>query len=111
MKPVWVIDDDRSIRWVFEKALTRENIAFRTFSSADEALGVLAGSLPIGLARIFGRLPGVNDGMVCLEETAVEGMAGRVVLAVGHSQMLVSARVADEVAAFLSHGKFIARHG
>ena len=27
MKPVWIIDDDRSIRWVFEKALTRENIA------------------------------------------------------------------------------------
>ena len=34
MKPVWIIDDDRSIRWVFEKALTRENIAFKTFSSA-----------------------------------------------------------------------------
>ena len=76
-----------------------------------EALGVLAGSLPIGLARILGRLPGVNDGVVCLEETAVEGMAGRVVLAVGHSQMIISARVADEVAAFLSHGKFISHHG
>ncbi|HZM44226.1 MAG TPA: response regulator, partial [Burkholderiales bacterium] len=38
MKPVWIIDDDRSIRWVFEKALARENIAFKTFSSAQEAL-------------------------------------------------------------------------
>ena len=28
MKPVWIIDDDRSIRWVFEKALARESIAF-----------------------------------------------------------------------------------
>ena len=37
MKPVWIIDDDRSIRWVFEKALTREDIAFRTFSSAEDA--------------------------------------------------------------------------
>ena len=46
MKPVWIIDDDRSIRWVFEKALTRENIAFKTFSSADEALGALAGETP-----------------------------------------------------------------
>ena len=41
MKPVWIIDDDRSIRWVFEKALTRENIAFKTFASAREALVAL----------------------------------------------------------------------
>ena len=38
MNPVWIIDDDRSIRWVFEKALTREDIPFKTFSSAQEAL-------------------------------------------------------------------------
>jgi two-component system, NtrC family, nitrogen regulation response regulator GlnG len=41
MRPVWIIDDDRSIRWVFEKALARENIAFRTFASAREALAAL----------------------------------------------------------------------
>ena len=41
MKPVWIIDDDRSIRWVFEKALTREDIAFKTFASAQEALAAL----------------------------------------------------------------------
>jgi pimeloyl-ACP methyl ester carboxylesterase len=73
-----------------------------------EALGVVAGSLPLGLGRVFGRLPGVNDGAVCLEETAVEGMAGRVVLPVGHSAMLVSAKVAAQVAAFLYDGKFLA---
>ncbi|HQT25717.1 MAG TPA: nitrogen regulation protein NR(I), partial [Burkholderiales bacterium] len=36
--PVWIIDDDPSIRWVFEKALSREGIDFRIFSSAREAL-------------------------------------------------------------------------
>jgi two-component system nitrogen regulation response regulator GlnG len=41
MNAVWIVDDDRSIRWVLEKALARENIAFRSFSSASEALGVL----------------------------------------------------------------------
>ena len=46
MKPVWIIDDDRSIRWVFEKALTRENIAFRTFASAQEALVALDTETP-----------------------------------------------------------------
>ena len=38
MKPVWIIDDDRSIRWVLEKALEREKISFKSFASADEAL-------------------------------------------------------------------------
>ena len=46
MKPVWIIDDDRSIRWVFEKALARESIAFRTFSSAREALAALESDTP-----------------------------------------------------------------
>jgi pimeloyl-ACP methyl ester carboxylesterase len=73
-----------------------------------EALGVLAGSLPLGLGRLFGPLPGVNDGVVRLEETAVEGMAERVLLPVGHSAMLISARVAAQVSAFLSDGKFLA---
>ena len=38
MKTVWIIDDDRSIRWVFEKALAREGIDHATFPSATESL-------------------------------------------------------------------------
>lgn len=38
MKPVWIIDDDRSIRWVLEKSLLREEIEFESFASADDAL-------------------------------------------------------------------------
>lgn len=71
-----------------------------------EALGVVAGSLPFGLGRVLGPLPGVNDGVVSLEETSVEGMTERVVLPVGHSVMLFSSKVAEQVGAFLSHGKF-----
>ena len=41
MKPVWIIDDDRSIRWVLEKALARSDIKFTSFASADEALAAL----------------------------------------------------------------------
>ncbi|MDR1890168.1 MAG: nitrogen regulation protein NR(I) [Zoogloeaceae bacterium] len=41
MKPIWIIDDDRSIRWVLEKTLTREDIPFRSFASASEALEAL----------------------------------------------------------------------
>ena len=46
MKPVWIIDDDRSIRWVFEKTLSREDIPFKMFSSAQEALSALSGATP-----------------------------------------------------------------
>jgi two-component system nitrogen regulation response regulator GlnG len=44
--PVWIIDDDRSIRWVFEKALAREGIAHRTFGAAQEALERLGEETP-----------------------------------------------------------------
>jgi two-component system nitrogen regulation response regulator GlnG len=66
MKPVWIIDDDRSIRWVFEKALTRENIAFRAFSSADEALGALAGETPQLIVSDI-RMPG-ESGLELLQQ-------------------------------------------
>ena len=46
MKSVWIVDDDRSIRWVFEKALTREGIPFRVFSSVQEALALLDTETP-----------------------------------------------------------------
>jgi two-component system, NtrC family, nitrogen regulation response regulator GlnG len=30
-KSVWIVDDDQSIRWVLEKALTREGLSHRSF--------------------------------------------------------------------------------
>jgi two-component system, NtrC family, nitrogen regulation response regulator GlnG len=59
MKPVWVIDDDRSIRWVFEKALTREGIPFKTFAQATEALDALSGGAPQVLVSDI-RMPGTS---------------------------------------------------
>ena len=41
MKSVWIVDDDKSIRWVLEKTLSREKIPFRSFASANEALSQL----------------------------------------------------------------------
>ena len=69
-------------------------------------LGVIAGSRPWGLGSLVMRLPGTNDGLVRLEETEVAGMRDRIVLPVSHSGMLVSTRVAREVAAFLERGAF-----
>src|SRR5437773_2118177 len=57
MKPVWIVDDDRSIRWVIEKALSREGIAFNSFSSAPETPEIL-GQAPAmqDVFRAIGRL-------------------------------------------------------
>ena len=46
MKPIWIIDDDRSIRWVFEKALARTDMEFKTFASVPEAMNALNNDEP-----------------------------------------------------------------
>ena len=69
-------------------------------------LGVVAGTTPLGLGRAFGRLPGSNDGVVRVDETEVEGMAGRALVAQGHSMLILSARVSDLVHRFCSAGRF-----
>ena len=63
---VWIIDDDRSIRWVFEKALTRENIAFKTFASAREALAALEDEVPQVVVSDI-RMPG-ESGLELLQK-------------------------------------------
>ena len=41
MKPIWIVDDDQSIRWVLEKALARENIPHKSFSNPNDVLNAL----------------------------------------------------------------------
>ena len=41
MKPIWIVDDDHSIRFVLEKALAREQLAVRSFSSGRDVLAAL----------------------------------------------------------------------
>ncbi len=66
MRPVWIVDDDRSIRWVFEKALSREHIDFQTFSSATEALAQLDNAPPQVVVSDI-RMPG-QSGLDFLEQ-------------------------------------------
>ena len=42
MKPIWIVDDDQSIRFVLEKALLRENLPTRSFTNPREVLTALA---------------------------------------------------------------------
>ena len=57
MKPIWIVDDDASIRWVLEKALARENLATRSFSNARDAMAALETETPQVLVSDI-RMPG-----------------------------------------------------
>ncbi|WP_332778148.1 nitrogen regulation protein NR(I) [Polaromonas sp.] len=41
MKPIWIVDDDQSIRFVLEKALQREGLPSRSFTNPREVLSAL----------------------------------------------------------------------
>ena len=51
MKPIWLVDDDPSIRFVLEKALARENLPTRSFTHPREVLDALADITPGDPAR------------------------------------------------------------
>jgi len=46
MKPIWIVDDDQSIRFVLEKALMREDLPTRSFTHPREVLQALDGVTP-----------------------------------------------------------------
>ena len=85
MKPIWIIDDDRSIRWVFEKALARENIAFKTFSSAQEALVELDTETPQVVVSDI-RMPG-DSGLELLQRAKERHAALPVIIMTAYSDL------------------------
>ncbi len=57
MKPIWVVDDDQSIRFVLEKALMREQFTVRTFANPREVMRALEEDAPQVLVSDI-RMPG-----------------------------------------------------
>ncbi|MBL1278473.1 MAG: nitrogen regulation protein NR(I) [Ectothiorhodospiraceae bacterium] len=62
---IWVIDDDRSIRWVLERTLKQADINVRTFDNADTILKLLESEIPDAIISDV-RMPGI-DGLQLLE--------------------------------------------
>src|SRR6186713_1089638 len=57
MKPIWIVDDDQSIRFVLEKALAREDLAVRSFTNPRDVLAALEDDEPQVLVSDI-RMPG-----------------------------------------------------
>jgi two-component system nitrogen regulation response regulator GlnG len=85
MNPVWIIDDDRSIRWVFEKALEREGIAHRTFSAAQEALDHLAEESPQVVVSDI-RMPGLS-GLDLMQALRARAPATPIIIMTAYSDL------------------------
>ncbi len=56
---VWIVDDDRSIRWVLEKALQQEGMTTQSFDSADGVMSRLARQQPDVIISDI-RMPGAS---------------------------------------------------
>ncbi len=70
-------------------------------------VGVIAGTMPIGLGRLVGELPRPHDGAVSVSETKLSGATDTILLPVSHSAMLFSGRVGRQVCYFLQHARFV----
>ena len=74
--------------------------------SGRRDIGVIAGSMGLGLGRFFAELSTDHDGTVLVEETQLPGARDTVVVPTSHTGMLFSAEIATQTAHFLKHGAF-----
>ena len=82
---VWIVDDDRSIRWVLEKALGRADMEVRSFDSADAMIDALRHSMPDAVLSDI-RMPG-TDGIDLLRMLGEEHPEIPVIIMTAHSDL------------------------
>jgi len=82
---IWIAEDDRSLRWVMEKAISREGIEVRSFESGDELLKALDDDQPeIIISDI--RMPGI-DGLELLKRIHADQPNIPVIITTAHSDL------------------------
>ncbi len=82
---VWIIDDDNSIRWVLEKALSRAGIVCESYASADLMLQRLEYDQPAVVVSDI-RMPG-TDGMALLSKLQQLAPELPVIIMTAHSDL------------------------
>jgi two-component system, NtrC family, nitrogen regulation response regulator GlnG len=82
---VWIADDDNSIRWVMERALTQAGIASQSFADADELLRQVANRQPDVIISDI-RMPG-TDGLALLTRIKEQHPDLPVIITTAHSDL------------------------
>ncbi|MGI1679240.1 MAG: nitrogen regulation protein NR(I) [Cellvibrionaceae bacterium] len=82
---VWIIDDDRSIRWVLEKALNQAGIETESFETGDRAMIQLQTKKPEAVICDV-RMPGIN-GLEMLKNLHSENPHIPVIIMTAHSDL------------------------
>jgi hypothetical protein len=96
----------RLLRWLIGRSGEQGLLGGGRRWEGWQSLGVIAGRRSLGIGRLMGGLSGVNDGVVNLEETTLEGAQAGIVVESTHIGLLTSRRVASQVCAFLKRGRF-----
>lgn len=89
MKPIWIVDDDQSIRFVLEKALLREHLPTRSFSNPRDVLAALSTSSDEEGPQILVsdiRMPG-GSGLELLEKVKAKYPALPVIIMTAFSDL------------------------
>ena len=82
---IWIAEDDASLRWVMDKALSRASLTVRSFESGDDLLAALKNSKPdIIISDI--RMPGI-DGLELLEQIHQNNPLIPVIITTAHSDL------------------------
>jgi len=82
---VWVVDDDRSIRWVLEKALQKASIQTRSFPNANWLLDALEEARPDAILTDI-RMPGI-DGLELLDRLQAKQPDLPIIIMTAHSDL------------------------
>ena len=82
---VWVVDDDGSIRWVLEKALSQAGITARCFEDGDKLLSKIASEQPEVIISDI-RMPGA-DGLTVLSHITEHYPDLPVIITTAHSDL------------------------
>jgi two-component system nitrogen regulation response regulator GlnG len=82
---IWIIDDDRSIRWVLEKALKQVDMEVRSFEAGNSVLAALSSELPDAIISDI-RMPGIS-GLDLLDEITQQYPELPVIIMTAHSDL------------------------
>ncbi len=86
--------DEAAVQWARDVCVSHE-------------VGVIAGTVPVGMGQLLTSFDGDNDGTIAVSETQLPGIKDHICLAVNHKGLVISNDVIDQAAAFLRRGEFL----